>query len=311
MSNLQLLGGSKSNKEWSNLIINTLVATNVTADNIPPFIVNDFVQNAPVVTDNSTPPNLISGLINLSNQTQNFLQLTKLNTSALTPSEYLGTDASNNIISIPGGSTGSVGATGATGAKGSTGATGPAGLGSTGPTGPAGLGSTGATGPAGPTGPAGAGSSGATGTFSAVVITSAALTLPSSGSSGGTGAGSQLNYYENDTSYTTTFTGPYTTASLTIRLTRVGNLVTMFLPASSGTSSSSTSFTSTTPIPARFLPASDMFIVLLVIAAGNTAGSMIISSSTGNMTIYASTAAANFLTTQSAGFYGTGISWSQ
>ena len=81
-------------------------------------------------------------------------------------------------------------------------------------------------------------------------LTATGLLLPSTG-----GTPTALTFYQ-EYSYSTTFTGAFTTSPITIRMTRIGNVVNISSAASSssGTVVANTTLATSTPIPSQFRP---------------------------------------------------------
>ena len=137
------------------------------------------------------------------------------------------------------------------------------------------------------------------------VLTTAGLKLPTTG-----GTAASLTHYEEYT-YSTTFTGPFTSASQTFLLVRVGRMITMTQtnPVNvSGTSTTSLAFTSATALPTRFRPANFVQSVVNTFSPGYALGTVIVDT-TGLVSVTNGTYASSFPSSGTVGFQGFTISW--
>jgi hypothetical protein len=133
---------------------------------------------------------------------------------------------------------------------------------------------------------------------------SGGLVLPTTG-----GTATPLGYYEEYT-FSTTFSGPFTSVLNAIKVVRIGNLVTMHSPLfNTKPSGSATYFTSTAALPVRFRPA------VLTLGSGQSLdnsvwyASCIGVQSTGFIEIYKGVIGSTFVSTGPAGFHAFGMSW--
>lgn len=117
---------------------------------------------------------------------------------------------------------------------------------------------------------------------------STGVTLPTTG-----GTASLMNFYEA-TTHATTFTGAATTASLTIRLERIGNVVTMRIPLMTIAFSTTGVFNNASALPTRFRPIQVMQWPEIVQDNSTTALGRIQLTTGGGIVISASTGGANY-----------------
>jgi hypothetical protein len=120
-----------------------------------------------------------------------------------------------------------------------------------------------------------------------------------------TGMTSQLlNWYEEITSASAACTGAITT-SVIWKATRVGNIVTLTLPSTTGTASTATNFVYGIPLPATFRPSANIRVLCITIDAGvllTTPGYIFIESASGNINVYKDMlGTANFTAATNAG----------
>jgi hypothetical protein len=120
-----------------------------------------------------------------------------------------------------------------------------------------------------------------------------------------TGMTSQLlNQYEQIVAASAACTGAITTAVIW-KATRVGNIVTLTLPATTGTASTATNFVYGTPLPATFRPSASIRVLCITIDAGvllTTPGYIFIDATSGNITVYKDMlGTANFTAATTAG----------
>ena len=113
-----------------------------------------------------------------------------------------------------------------------------------------------------------------------------------------------LNRYEEIVAASAACTGAITTA-VVWKATRVGNIVTLTLPSTTGTASTATNFVYGTPLPATFRPSANIRGLCITIDAGvllATPGYIFIDATSGNMTVYKDMlGTANFTASTTAG----------
>ena len=113
-----------------------------------------------------------------------------------------------------------------------------------------------------------------------------------------------LNRYEEIVAASAACTGAITTAVIW-KATRVGNIVTLTLPSTTGTASTATNFVYGTPLPATFRPSASIRGLCITIDAGvllATPGYIFIDATNGNMTVYKDMlGTANFTASTTAG----------
>jgi len=136
------------------------------------------------------------------------------------------------------------------------------------------------------------------------------IMLPTTG-----GTATPLGYYE-EYDHLTTFTGPNTSPVLTLKITRIGRLVTVLLPGHWAPSTVSASYNMTTPFPARFrhnmVPIIPLVVPLMVASAGVYTSSMGIFAADGTVQIYGKPSDGNFPVSgvsAGAGWQTSTISW--
>jgi hypothetical protein len=136
---------------------------------------------------------------------------------------------------------------------------------------------------------------------------SGGLLLPTTG-----GTPSLLNHYE-EYDHVTTFTGPNTSPSLTLKITRIGRQVHCLLPSHWAPSTVSTAFFMAVPFPARFRHnMSPLVVPLIVTHAGVYTSSMGLFSADGTVQICATPPNGSFPVSghsQGAGWHTSTISW--
>jgi hypothetical protein len=121
---------------------------------------------------------------------------------------------------------------------------------------------------------------------------------------------STLNYYE-ETSYSTQFNGlGFTTSSQTIVIVRIGKIVTLRLPAFTGTATSSGSLNSLTAMSSNFRPSTNIRISSMpVINMSSSAIGTIDILSSGILNIYAGAYGTNFGNSLTAGIRDTCVTY--
>ena len=121
---------------------------------------------------------------------------------------------------------------------------------------------------------------------------------------------STLNYYE-ETSYSTQFNGlGFTTSSQTIVIVRIGKIVTLRLPAFTGTATSSGSLNSLTAMSSNFRPTTNIRISSMpVINMSSSAIGTIDILSSGILNIYAGAYGTNFGNSLTAGIRDTCVTY--
>jgi hypothetical protein len=123
-----------------------------------------------------------------------------------------------------------------------------------------------------------------------------------------------LDDYDEYTAASAACAGAITTAAVW-KLTKVGNLVTLTLPAVTGTATAIGSFAFGTAIPAKYRPSADLAIQAATLtnnaAASAAPGVVYIASGTGTISIYRDgTFATAFTAAATAGLsYSTAVSW--
>jgi len=133
------------------------------------------------------------------------------------------------------------------------------------------------------------------------------LLLPTSG---GTPAG--LNYYEENYTHTTNWTGPWTATqtSKVTKLTRIGNIVNMRIQYFAGAASVNTFITMTTNIPSRFRPPSyTIWAIPVIDNTTDVMGLMVYDNGVPGFQVYLMNFV-NFTASGSCGFDGDiNVSW--
>ena len=132
------------------------------------------------------------------------------------------------------------------------------------------------------------------------------LFLPTSG-----GTPSNLNVYEESVTYTTSFTGPTgSPTNINFKLTRVGNIVTMFIPTTTVTTTTAGVFKSSSAMPARFRSANDAFYPIFITDGASViyAVGQLKVTSTGNLE-FSGTNDTNFVIAVNAGWRATHVCW--
>lgn len=127
--------------------------------------------------------------------------------------------------------------------------------------------------------------------------------------------GTQFNligmYHESYTAASASCTGAMLTA-LIWRIVKIGNLVTLHVPTTSGAGVATNLITFGTVIPAKYRPISQMSYPMRIIDNEGypTNSGMLIAGTDGSLKVYKDfTASTNFTVTASAGFEGIAVSW--
>ena len=128
----------------------------------------------------------------------------------------------------------------------------------------------------------------------------------------------KLNYYE-ETSFSTTFynnSGASTSSSIIITLTRVGRVVTIYIPifnvtfASIGSGGSNDYITTSgSPVPVRFIPPNGTMLIAAVVSANVGSAGIVWLTTAGNIRVYSNAGYGVFLAnTTNNGFINAGFS---
>lgn len=94
------------------------------------------------------------------------------------------------------------------------------------------------------------------------IFTSTGITLPTTG-----GTATQMNAFEEVT-HASVFTGPFTSGSITMRVKRINNCVSITFPQIQATATSSAIMTASSAIPTRFRPATEQTFGIRGISGG-------------------------------------------
>jgi len=110
--------------------------------------------------------------------------------------------------------------------------------------------------------------------------------------------------------HVTTFTGPVTTASRTLKLSRIGRMVQMYLTANTiATSTATAYFTSATPLPAAWIPTTIGNQVIPIVQGSTWSVGKVVVDTLGNIVIYSTPDAGTFASGASAGFSVFSMTW--
>lgn len=119
-----------------------------------------------------------------------------------------------------------------------------------------------------------------------------------------------LNFYESTATVNLNFTGAWT-ATKTVKLNRIGNIVTAMFQTATATATAGATLTSGADIPARFRPSQTVSYPAIAVNNGavlTTAGSISVSSG-GVVTAFSDCSAGSFTNGTTSGYNGTCVSW--